>query len=562
MASILAFNPGQQFPLPQTSGCAGNCRCLDQCNCELATNIFDQMDEKIVKLLDFEKNNLKDIFRYEYKNGELKISIKFKNPKSGAHHKIKSCCQSGKSQANKRKLVDNGHSSGLECSTCETPSPQISPDITPRISSDLDFQETQPKLILEPPTNVITSKQPNKFRCQYCFKVYTYLSSFNSHIEECKFKHEKANKLIKPIEDEDIIDVEDLGYDQGVSSAEDSSQNLTILYEVASDASPNATNSSLIPNPHPASSNAKNPPSSAEPKDKNSLQCPICQKTFKYKHHLKRHKDQVHSQARPFKCNFCDQTFKDKYNLKVHERIHTGYKPYKCHICDKSFNQKGTLNVHLKTHKGQEKMKKEEIEGMEVKRLKMDGVDMESAWGIKERKIGKFSISPKIDISMSFVLLFTSFSIPKISLETSNPMLNGLDLTRLSTENPTLALKLLSDLSNQNHKTQFTTLAPTLLAPLTTQNSAPNVHSHHHSNEPCQDPNHKVYLCDETVDYQPCTDEFKNKEELQKHRMEKHQTNQFDMFDVSFKQNVHNECCSFGTACKSSCCDCSNKLGF
>ncbi|CAG2103194.1 unnamed protein product, partial [Medioppia subpectinata] len=56
-----------------------------------------------------------------------------------------------------------------------------------------------------------------------------------------------------------------------------------------------------------------------------------CHQTFSQKQDLFRHKSCVHLNERKFKCNEenCDKKFNTKYKLNSHKRIHSGEKPYK-----------------------------------------------------------------------------------------------------------------------------------------------------------------------------------------------------------------------------------------
>jgi len=56
---------------------------------------------------------------------------------------------------------------------------------------------------------------------------------------------------------------------------------------------------------------------------------------------------------RRFKCDLCDKAFKFKHHLKEHLRIHTGDKPFKCEFCLKRFSHSGSFSSHMSNKKCQ-----------------------------------------------------------------------------------------------------------------------------------------------------------------------------------------------------------------
>lgn len=80
--------------------------------------------------------------------------------------------------------------------------------------------------------------------------------------------------------------------------------------------------------------------------------CTECQKTFKLKIGLLKHK-QIHAkknQVSSYICTDCGKSFGRYADLIRHQRTHTGERPYKCTECEKSFMEKPRLTNHLRTH--------------------------------------------------------------------------------------------------------------------------------------------------------------------------------------------------------------------
>ncbi|KAI4455323.1 zinc finger protein [Holotrichia oblita] len=79
-------------------------------------------------------------------------------------------------------------------------------------------------------------------------------------------------------------------------------------------------------------------------------ECSIC---FKLVTDVKRHMKTHFSQHI---CDICGSKFAWKCNLIKHIRIHTGDRPYTCEMCGKSFTQKSTLDIHIKSiHTGEKR---------------------------------------------------------------------------------------------------------------------------------------------------------------------------------------------------------------
>nr|XP_046253421.1 telomere zinc finger-associated protein isoform X2 [Scatophagus argus] len=85
---------------------------------------------------------------------------------------------------------------------------------------------------------------------------------------------------------------------------------------------------------------------------KDSVQCPICRKSFKSKYYLKVH-NRRHTGERPFGCLKCGKRYFRKENLLIHEiRDCARVQTYACTTCSLTFNGKEELRLHVVSHTG------------------------------------------------------------------------------------------------------------------------------------------------------------------------------------------------------------------
>lgn len=77
------------------------------------------------------------------------------------------------------------------------------------------------------------------------------------------------------------------------------------------------------------------------------FECADCQKRFKLKSSLERHRRVIHMEGQTFQCPECDARCPDKGTLARHMYTHTGLKPYSCLRCRKTFSRKYHLERHV-----------------------------------------------------------------------------------------------------------------------------------------------------------------------------------------------------------------------
>ncbi|XP_045782432.1 zinc finger protein 883-like [Maniola jurtina] len=83
-----------------------------------------------------------------------------------------------------------------------------------------------------------------------------------------------------------------------------------------------------------------------------SLNCPICQKLFKYKGTLTNHLLTHTERKREHTCEKCGKRFLSKQNLAGHMMLHDDIRPYPCEICKFRFRTPAQLRMHVGIHDG------------------------------------------------------------------------------------------------------------------------------------------------------------------------------------------------------------------
>ncbi|XP_047428521.1 telomere zinc finger-associated protein [Mugil cephalus] len=147
---------------------------------------------------------------------------------------------------------------------------------------------------------------------------------------------------------EEAAEEEDVGDFEGITEDTDEE-----YVPTAEPASPPASTSSTQKRKAQAKTNKNMKGEAAEEDPKNdSVQCPICNKSFKSKYYLKVH-NRRHTGERPFGCLKCGKRYFRKENLLVHEvRDCTRVQTYACPTCSSTFTTKEELRMHVVSHTG------------------------------------------------------------------------------------------------------------------------------------------------------------------------------------------------------------------
>ncbi|XP_049437327.1 telomere zinc finger-associated protein isoform X1 [Epinephelus fuscoguttatus] len=147
---------------------------------------------------------------------------------------------------------------------------------------------------------------------------------------------------------EEAEDEEDVGDFEGITEDTDEE------YVPVDEPSSSAPSTSTARKRKTQSKTDKNENGEAVEEDskKESVQCPICDKSFKSKYYLKVH-NRRHTGERPFGCLKCGKRYFRKENLVLHEiRDCAKVQTYTCVTCSSTFNGKEELRLHVVSHTG------------------------------------------------------------------------------------------------------------------------------------------------------------------------------------------------------------------
>lgn len=169
-------------------------------------------------------------------------------------------------------------------------------------------------------------------KCQQCFKAFPTAASLKGHIKVCSAMTtdgsipitEERNELILPDHladvhgDHDLMDAENNVMDVNNLAAEMPVGKCHCCGEDIDGAHENG-----------------------------EFSCLDCNKQFKLKSSLERHRRVIHAEGDTYSCPECNARCPDKGTLARHMYTHTGLKPYECERCNIKFSRKYHLDRHV-----------------------------------------------------------------------------------------------------------------------------------------------------------------------------------------------------------------------
>lgn len=165
----------------------------------------------------------------------------------------------------------------------------------------------------------------NQHKCPICMKLFPTISSLKNHEKNCEPMHSNTGyqgdgELILP---DNLDDVEDMEGDEN---------NLMELSNIAAD---------MPGKCHCCGEDMKGAHENGE------FSCLDCNKQFKLKSSLERHRRVIHAEGDTYSCPECNARCPDKGTLARHMYTHTGLKPYECDRCNIKFSRKYHLDRHV-----------------------------------------------------------------------------------------------------------------------------------------------------------------------------------------------------------------------
>ncbi|XP_075222362.1 uncharacterized protein LOC142325008 isoform X2 [Lycorma delicatula] len=254
-------------------------------------------------------------------------------------------------------------------------------------------------------TNTVQQNQNLPYKCEKCPRTFSSVGGFKRHMQCCKFNPVEQNN--ENNNHENSLDITITNKKSASEELQECIMNLINETDGINTAAELVTPEDIKPPPiassessssfHPLQLEAVGPGKChccgedlETAHSGGEFECVDCNKLFKLKSSLERHRRVIHNEGETFDCPECGARCPDKGTLARHMYTHTGLKPYSCPICKKEFsrkyhlvrhnmqtgcdgsqratfpcqvcgrifNRKDNLREHLRAHAGQTKRKK------------------------------------------------------------------------------------------------------------------------------------------------------------------------------------------------------------
>ncbi|KAJ9597229.1 hypothetical protein L9F63_011903, partial [Diploptera punctata] len=169
---------------------------------------------------------------------------------------------------------------------------------------------------------------PPQMKCSHCDRTFTNLSGIRRHQKFCRSAKEATPTAVAPESKQQV---------QTVNSTDSASADDSGLRSKMKDET-TATGPGKC---HCCGEDLETAHLGGE------FECVDCNKNFKLKSSLERHRRVIHMEGETYSCPECEARCPDKGTLARHMYTHTGLKPYSCTRCNKQFSRKYHLERHV-----------------------------------------------------------------------------------------------------------------------------------------------------------------------------------------------------------------------
>lgn len=169
----------------------------------------------------------------------------------------------------------------------------------------------------------------NHHKCPHCLKVFQNFSSLKSHEKSCSAISMGVNIGVGG----ELILPDHLNNVHGDGSMMGSQNNVLDMHNLSAEMP--------VGKCHCCGEDMEGAHENGE------FSCLDCNKQFKLKSSLERHRRVIHAEGDTYSCPECNARCPDKGTLARHMYTHTGLKPYECDRCNIKFSRKYHLDRHV-----------------------------------------------------------------------------------------------------------------------------------------------------------------------------------------------------------------------